>query len=87
MAILEILKQRIVALSPGKFQNLCDAYLNENGYKNMLSLGSKPGTEKTTRGTPDTYCVDSGGKYIFITNNCIIKIFCYHNFYTSILFN
>lgn len=66
MATLEIIKQRIVALSPGKFQNMCDAYLNEKGYKNIVSLGSKPGTEKSTKGTPDTYCLDSDGKYIFV---------------------
>ena len=67
MAMLEDIKQKITALSPGKYQNLCDAYLNEKGYSNIVSLGSKPGTEKVTKGTPDTYCfLDSDKKYIFI---------------------
>lgn len=67
MAMLEVIKQKIAALSAGKYQNLCDAYLNEKGYSNIVSLGSKPGTEKVTKGTPDTYCfLDSDKKYIFI---------------------
>ena len=67
MATLEVIKQKIVALSSGKYQNLCDAYLNEKGYTSIVSLGSEPGTEKVTKGTPDTYCfLDSDKKYIFI---------------------
>lgn len=67
MAILENIKQRISALSSGNFQNLCDAYLNEIGYQDIVCLGSKSGTGKTTKGTPDTYCcLDSDGKYVFV---------------------
>jgi len=61
------IQNAILKLDAGPFQNLCDEYLNECGYRNIVCLGSKPGTNKTTSGTPDTYyCVDDNGKYIFI---------------------
>lgn len=61
------IQNAVLKLEGGAFQNLCDEFLNECGYNNIVSLGSKPGTNKTTSGTPDTYyCIDSNGKYIFI---------------------
>ena len=61
------IQNAILKLEGGAFQNLCDEFLNECGYNNIVSLGSKPGTNKTTSGTSDTYyCIDSNGKYIFI---------------------
>ena len=65
MSYLVDIKSEILKLDPGSFQNLCDAYLMECGYKNIVGLGSKPGTKKTTLGTPDTYLL-LGGKYVFI---------------------
>ena len=29
-------------------------------------MGTKSGTSKTTKGTPDTYFVTDGGKYVFV---------------------
>lgn len=66
MALLEEIKQRIEALSEGDFQTLCDAYLSSIGYPDLVSLGTKSGTKKTTKGTPDTYIRLSNGKYIFV---------------------
>lgn len=67
MSYIIDIKNEILKLDGGSFQNLCDEYLNECGYKNIVALGSKSGTHKTTLGTPDTYCcVDSNDKYIFI---------------------
>lgn len=61
------IQEAILKLDSGPFQNLCDEFLNECGYNNIVCLGSKPGTNKTTSGTPDTYyCIDNSGKYIFI---------------------
>lgn len=61
------IKDAIRKLDGGSFQNLCDEFLNECGYSNIVSLGSKPGTNKTTPGTPDTYyCIDESGNYIFV---------------------
>lgn len=66
MAIIESIKQRILQLDAGSFQNLCDSYLYKIGYSNIVSLGGEAGTRKTTPGTPDTYFIALNGKYIFV---------------------
>lgn len=66
MANIESIKQKILQLDAGSFQNLCDTYLYKNGYPNIVSLGGEAGTRKTTPGTPDTYFIASNGKYIFV---------------------
>lgn len=66
MSKLTDIKQKILQLDGGAFQELCDAYLYKLGYANVLSLGMKSGTMKTTKGIPDTYFLDPCGKYIFV---------------------
>jgi len=66
MAIIENIKQKILHLDAGSFQNFCDAYLSKIGYPNIVSLGAEAGTRKTTKGTPDTYFNTSDGKYVFV---------------------
>lgn len=66
MSKLTDIKQKILQLDGGPFQELCDAYLYKLGYENVLSLGMKSGTMKTTKGIPDTYFHDPRGKYIFV---------------------
>lgn len=66
MANIESIKQKILQLDAGSFQNLCDSYLYKIGYPNIVSLGGEAGTRKTTPGTPDTYFIASNGKYIFV---------------------
>lgn len=66
MSRLTDIKQRILQLEAGAFQELCDAYLSKFGYKNIVSLGMKAGTQKTTKGIPDTYFVMDDGKYVFV---------------------
>ena len=39
MAGIESIKQKILQLDAGSFQNLCDAYLCKSGYSNIVSLG------------------------------------------------
>lgn len=65
MATITAIKQKIQQLDPGSFQNLCDAYLSREGYPNLVALGTKAGSTKTTRGTPDTYFCLLGDKYVF----------------------
>ena len=38
MAGIESIKQKILRLDAGSFQNLCDAYLCKIGYPNIVSL-------------------------------------------------
>lgn len=66
MSNIESVKQKILQLDAGSFQNLCDAYLCKIGYPNIVSLGGEAGTRKTTFGTPDTYFYTADGKYIFV---------------------
>ena len=66
MAIINTIKERILELNQGLFQNLCDQILLSMGYDNLVSLGSQAGTQKTTKGTPDTYCIVDGNKYVLV---------------------
>ena len=66
MAIINTIKQKILELDQGTFQNLCDQILYSLGYSNFVSLGSQSGTQKTTPGTPDTYCINEDNKYVFV---------------------
>ena len=66
MAVIDEIKQRILRLDAGSFQSMCDRYLSKIGYPNIVSLGTQAGTQKTTRGTPDTYFIDANGKYVFV---------------------
>lgn len=58
------IKSRIQQLNPAAFQILCDDYLGRIGYPDLVSFGTMAGAERTTKGTPDSYCI-SDGKYIF----------------------
>lgn len=66
MAIITEIKRKIDELDAGSFQILCDAYLAKEGYPNIVSLGTNAGSQKTTRGTPDTYFCLPNGKYVFV---------------------
>lgn len=66
MAVIDEIKQRILQLDAGSFQSMCDRYLSKIGYPNIVSLGTQTGTQKTTRGTPDTYFFGADGKYVFV---------------------
>lgn len=66
MAIINTIKQKILKLDQGTFQNLCDQILYSLGYSNFVSLGSQSGTQKTTPGTPDTYCINEDNKYVLL---------------------
>lgn len=65
MATIVSIKQKIEQLDSGSFQILCDEYLSRKGYPNLVSLGTRSGTQKTTLGTPDTYFCKINGKYVF----------------------
>ena len=66
MATVTAIKQKILQLDAGGFQILCDAYLGRVGYRNIVALGTQAGTQKTTKGTPDTYFTMQNGKYILV---------------------
>ena len=67
MSLINTIENKIKELSGGKFQKLCDAFLAKKfpGYK-LIALGSQEGTNKPTKGIPDTYLVLPNGKQIFV---------------------
>lgn len=69
MSRVDTIKQKILQLDGGAFQNLCNEYLIKKYFPDkdvtMTALGSQAGTNKTTKGTPDMYIVEHG-KYLFV---------------------
>ena len=54
-------------LEGGAFQKLFDEYLYKKyKFKNIQTLGVQTGTNKPTKGTPDSYVLTDDGKYILI---------------------
>lgn len=67
MTRINIIQNKIIEMEGGIFQNLCDGYLYKKyQFKNIHSLGSQEGTNKTTRGVPDSYIRHEDGTYTFI---------------------
>ena len=66
MSKLTDIKNRIDQLDGGAFQNLCDSYLAYRGYGSGYSLGMNTGTDKTAKGSPDTYFLTADKRYVFV---------------------
>ncbi len=68
MSNVNIIQNKILELSGGAFEGLFDAYVFKKfGFNNIQTLGVQTGTDKTTKGTPDSYALTEGKKYILIT--------------------
>lgn len=67
MGKINAIQNAIKELEGGSFQKLFDAYLfKKYKFNNIQTLGVQDGTNKTTKGTPDSFVVDEDGKYILI---------------------
>ncbi|EGO6096598.1 hypothetical protein G9L22_002819, partial [Enterococcus faecalis] len=68
MSRLNRIQNEIKQLEGGKFQKLCDSYLyRKRSWGNIVSLGSMEGTDKTTKGIPDTYFFDNQiNRYVLV---------------------
>lgn len=68
MSRLNRIQNEIKQLEGGRFQKLCDIYLyRKRSWENIVSLGSMEGTDKTTKGIPDTYFFDNqSNRYILV---------------------
>ncbi len=56
MSIINTVESAIVSLDGGKYQKLMDAYLmRKYQFSNIHPLGVQTGTDKPTKGTPDSY--------------------------------
>lgn len=60
------IQNKILSLSPPKFQKFCDSYLYKKfEWTNIHTLGTKEGSDKTTIGVPDTFSRHADGTYTF----------------------
>ena len=67
MSKINQIENAILKLEGGKFQKLVDQYLyRKYKFSNIQSLGSQQGTDKPTKGVPDSYVRTLDGKYIAI---------------------
>ncbi len=76
MTKINRIQQAIIALAPGAYQKLMDEYLIKKfHFENYTPYGSHTGTDKTTRGTPDSYVNCANGKKILIQHGSVGKPF------------
>lgn len=67
MSKINQIENAILQLEGGKFQKLVDQYLYlKYKFTNIQPLGAQQGTDKTTKGVPDSYVRTTDGKYIAI---------------------
>ena len=60
-------EKAIISLDGGSYQKLMDAYLMKKyQFSNIYPLGVQTGTNKPTKGTPDSYVECDNGQYILI---------------------
>jgi hypothetical protein len=68
------IQQGILGLSPGEYQRFCADYIiKKKNYKNVHDIGSKEGTNKTTRGIPDAYNINEDGTYSLLMYGTVEK--------------
>lgn len=65
MSKINQIESEIKKLSAGSFQKLADAYLHKKGYDRINPVGAVVGSDKTKKGTPDTFITLPNGKYVF----------------------
>ncbi len=67
MSKINTIEQAIMSLGGGDYQKFMDSYLYKKyKYENITTLGSQTGTNKPTKGIPDSYVKLENGNYIFI---------------------
>lgn len=72
MTKLNAIQDSIKRLSEGEYQKLMDIYLHKRyNFNNITPLGSHDGTNKTTKGTPDSYVKLDNSKYILIMHGTV----------------
>ena len=67
MRNVNLIQSKILELEGGAFQKLFDEYLYKRyRFKNIQTLGVQTGTNKPTKGIPDSYVLTDDGKYVLI---------------------
>lgn len=71
---VNLIQSAIMQLGGGAFQKLFDVYLYKKyKFKNIQTLGVQTGTNKPTKGTPDSYVLTDDGCYILINYGTVIS--------------
>lgn len=74
MSKINQIQKAIIELEGGAFQKLFDDYLiRKYNYNNFHPLGVQEGTNKTTKGIPDSYAITEDGQYILIMYGSVKK--------------
>lgn len=75
MSRINAIQNAILELDGGTFQKLIDAYLFKKlNFSNINPLGSQTGTNKVTKGTPDSFVKNENGKYTLIMYGAVESI-------------
>jgi hypothetical protein len=65
MSKINQIQRRLSEIEGGLFQKLAEAYIYKKGYENVNSIGSLVGSDKSRKGTPDSFFPQPNGKFIF----------------------
>lgn len=62
------IEQKLQEIGDAVFQELCDhiLFLEETEWQLVSKLGSVLGRDKTRKGTPDTFFINTQGHYVFV---------------------
>ena len=72
MSKLNQIQSAITSLGAGAYQKLMDSYIIKKfGFSNIQPLGSHSGTDKTTRGTPDSFIQLDDGHFVLIAHGSV----------------
>lgn len=68
MGRIQNIQNALISINETVFQDLCDELisLENNNFHSFTRNGSQIGKQKTTKGTPDSSCIDENGKFVFI---------------------
>ena len=72
MSKINQIQAAILSLDPGAYQKLMDSYvMKKYGFSNIMPLGSHSGTNKVTKGTPDSFVQCADGRFILIAHGSV----------------
>lgn len=72
MSKINQIQTAILSLDPGAYQKLMDSYvMKKYGFSNIMPLGSHSGTNKVTKGTPDSFVQCADGRFILIAHGSV----------------
>lgn len=72
MSKINQIQTAILSLGSGAYQKLMNSYvMKKYGFSNIMPLGSHSGTNKVTKGTPDSFVQCADGRFILIAHGSV----------------